>query len=54
MEIYSTRPEVEMGEACKRCKSENTIAVTSQTRRADEAQTIQIRCIACGHHWIAQ
>ena len=55
MEIFRNKPEVVVGgETCRKCNSDSTIAVESQTRSADEAQTIKIRCLQCGWRWQAQ
>lgn len=54
MEIYRNKVDVEKGEPCKRCRSENTISIEKQVARADEAATIKIRCLSCGFRWTAQ
>ena len=54
MEIYRNKVDVEKGEPCRRCRSENTIAAEKQTRSADEAATIKISCLSCGYKWTAQ
>ena len=54
MEIYRNKVDVEKGEPCKRCRSENTIAVSVQNRSSDEAETIKIRCLSCNFRWTAQ
>jgi DNA-directed RNA polymerase subunit M/transcription elongation factor TFIIS len=54
MTVYQNQNDVEMGEPCKRCGSENTVAVGKQSRSADEAETIKIWCGSCGYRWIAQ
>lgn len=36
---------------CKICGSERVISMSSQTRKADEAQTIKNTCAACGNKW---
>jgi len=54
MDIFKTKIEVSAGEKCKRCKSDNTISITAQTRSADEAATIKIQCLACSFKWTAQ
>lgn len=54
MEIFKSKIEVSAGEKCKKCKSENTISISAQTRSADEAQTIKIQCLECKFKWSAQ
>lgn len=54
MTVYQQQVDVEMGEPCKRCGSENTVAIGKQSRSADEAETIKIWCGSCGFRWTAQ
>lgn len=54
MNIYKTKVEVQAGEKCKKCGSEETISATKQTRSADEMAQIKITCINCKHRWNAQ
>ena len=51
-EIYRNKVEVEKGAfKCKKCGSEETIAVEKQMRAADEPTTIKVTCIHCGNKW---
>lgn len=54
MDFYKTKIEVEAGEVCKKCGSENTISIASQSRSSDEMQTIRCCCLACNRKWTAQ
>ena len=54
MSVYQKQTDVEMGEPCKRCGSENTVAISKQCRSSDEAETIKIWCGSCGFRWVAQ
>ena len=55
MEIFRGELDVAQGMVnCKRCGSENTIAMKSQTRSGDEGMTIKVTCIQCGYKWTAQ
>lgn len=54
VDLFKDKVEVEAGEPCKRCKSENTIAVTKQTKCLDEMSSIHITCLQCGFKWWAQ
>lgn len=54
MDMFRNKVSVEMGELCKRCGSENTVAVTQQTRSNDEMSSIKITCLSCGYKWMAQ
>ena len=54
MEIYRNKVDVEKGEPCKRCRSENTIAKGKFARSADEPEVIKIYCVSCGFKWTAQ
>ena len=54
MEIYRNKVDVEKGEPCKRCRSENTISKGTFARSADEPEVIKIYCVSCGFRWTAQ
>ena len=54
MDIFKTQVQVEAGEKCKKCGSEETIAVVAYVRSLDEAPKISVRCLACSHKWNAQ
>ena len=54
MDIFKTTVQVEAGEKCRKCGSEETISVTMQTRSADEASTIKHVCVACKNRWTSQ
>ena len=36
---------------CKKCKARSTTLTEIQTRSSDEAPTLAIRCVNCGHGW---
>jgi len=36
---------------CKRCKSKRTFSFNRQTRSSDEAVTVFVRCVNCGHQF---
>lgn len=51
-EIFRNKIEVAKGVfKCKKCGSEETIAVEKQMRAADEPTTIKVTCIHCGTKW---
>ena len=55
MEIYRSKVEVTIGAFdCRKCHSQETLSVMSQTRSADEAATIKVTCLQCNHKWKAQ
>jgi DNA-directed RNA polymerase subunit M/transcription elongation factor TFIIS len=54
MEIYRTKIEVEAGEKCPKCGSNETISAERQIRSCDEAATIFVYCISCSFKWRAQ
>ena len=43
MEIYRNKVDVEKGEPCRRCRSENPIAVSAQLKSCDEMENIKIK-----------
>ena len=36
---------------CRRCKSRRTFSFNKQTRSSDEAVTVFVRCVNCGHQF---
>jgi DNA-directed RNA polymerase subunit M/transcription elongation factor TFIIS len=54
LDVFRNTVQVEAGEKCKRCGSEETISVVSVTRACDEIQQIKITCLQCSHKWKAQ
>ena len=55
MEIFRNKTDlVHSGEKCKRCQSDATVSVVSQTLRCDEIQTIRQYCTSCSFKWRAQ
>lgn len=55
MEIFRNKVDVAKGAVdCKKCGSDETIAVEKQLKAADEPMTIRVTCLQCGHKWTAQ
>ena len=54
MDIFKNSVEVEAGEKCRKCGSEETISVVLQLRSADEASSIKHVCLGCGKKWASQ
>lgn len=54
MDIFKNTVQVEAGEKCKKCGSEETMSVVSQVARCDEQQTIRLYCLQCKNKWRAQ
>ena len=55
MEIFRNRVDVSKGAVdCKKCGSDETIAVEKQVRSADEPMTIRVTCLQCQYKWTAQ
>lgn len=55
MEIYRSKVEVAMGAYnCRKCGSQETLTVTSQTRSSDEPMTVRVSCLQCQYKWTAQ
>lgn len=54
MEIYRNKIEITGGVNCKKCNSKETLSIESQTRSADEALTVRVKCLACNYKWTAQ
>ncbi len=51
-EIYKNKVEVAKGAfKCRKCGSEETVAVEKQIRAADEPSTIKVTCIHCNNKW---
>jgi DNA-directed RNA polymerase subunit M/transcription elongation factor TFIIS len=46
-----TTKKVSTKYVCKKCGSNSTIPLEFQGRSADEASTISIKCVYCGHIW---
>ncbi|QCQ67795.1 hypothetical protein ECIV_ORF40 [European chub iridovirus] len=40
------------GHICSKCKSVKTFLVTRQTRSADEALTVFVKCVKCNHQCV--
>jgi DNA-directed RNA polymerase subunit M/transcription elongation factor TFIIS len=50
--FISTPPEIDEGVIeCKRCHGKKTFSFTKQTRSSDEAVTVFVRCVDCGHQF---
>ena len=54
MDIFKNTVEVEAGEKCRKCGSEETMSVVNVVRSCDEIQQIKIFCLFCKHRWNAQ
>lgn len=54
MDIFKTQVQVEAGEKCRKCGSEETISVVSYIRSLDEPPRVSVRCLACSYKWNAQ
>ena len=54
MDIFKTTVQVEAGEKCRKCGSEETISVVSYIRSLDEPPRVAVKCLACSHKWNAQ
>jgi DNA-directed RNA polymerase subunit M/transcription elongation factor TFIIS len=54
MDIFKTTVQVEAGEKCRKCGSEETISVVAYVRSLDEAPKISVSCLMCSHKWNAQ
>nr|UNH60793.1 DNA-directed RNA polymerase III subunit [Scale drop disease virus] len=39
------------GHVCTKCKSNKTFMVTRQTRSADEALSVFVKCVKCSNQW---
>lgn len=51
-EFITTPPEIDEGVIeCKRCHGKKTFSFTKQTRSSDEAVTVFVRCVECGHQF---
>lgn len=51
-EFIATPPEIDEGVIeCKRCHGKKTFSFTKQTRSSDEAVTVFVRCVECGHQF---
>jgi DNA-directed RNA polymerase subunit M/transcription elongation factor TFIIS len=46
MDIFKTQVQVEAGEKCRKCGSEETISVVSFIRSLDEPPRIAVKCLA--------
>ncbi len=47
--ITSKLDAVESEFECRKCHSFNTVAIEKQTRSADEASTVKVKCLDCTH-----
>lgn len=47
--ITSKLNAVESEFECRKCHSFNTLAIEKQTRSADEASTVKVKCLDCSH-----
>ena len=54
MDIFKTQVQVEAGEKCRKCGSEETISVTQFLKRLDEPPIISHVCMFCGNKWKSQ
>ncbi len=53
MDIFKNVVEVEAGEKCRKCGSEETMSVVMQTRSCDELAQLKFTCLQCKHKWNA-
>ena len=54
MDIFKTQVQVEAGEKCRKCGSEETISVFEYLRSLDEPPVQRCSCVFCGNKWRAQ
>ncbi len=53
MDIFKNVVEVEAGEKCRKCGSEETMSVVMQTRSCDELAQLKFTCLQCKYKWNA-
>lgn len=54
MDIFKTTVQVEAGEKCRKCGSEETISVVAFVKSLDEPPIISHVCMFCSHKWKSQ
>ena len=54
MDIFKTQVQVEAGEKCPKCGSEETMSVFEYLRSLDEPPVQKNSCVSCKHKWRSQ